>query len=75
MKGKILLCEDRIGPSEAYRVGAVGVLVQGQKSLDTANSFPLPGCYLHSKDAAKVHKYIKSRRYQLQIIYYTLLII
>ncbi|CAL5203372.1 unnamed protein product [Lathyrus oleraceus] len=71
VKGKILLCEDRIGPSEAYRVGAVGVLVQGQKSLDTANSFPLPGCYLHSKDAAKVHKYIKSRRNPVATIFKT----
>ncbi|KAI5434344.1 hypothetical protein KIW84_021267 [Lathyrus oleraceus] len=71
VKGKILLCEDRIGPSEAYRVGAVGVLVQGQKSMDTACSYPLPGCHLHSKDAAKVHKYIHSTRNPVATIFKT----
>lgn len=69
MKGKIVLCKGHIGSQEAFRAGAIGVLTQGQISRDTAFSFPLPGCYLRTKDAKKIHKYIYSTRYQIQVPY------
>lgn len=46
MKGKIVLCEGVEGDPEALRVGAVGILTQGQTSIDTAYSYPLLECYL-----------------------------
>lgn len=64
MKGKIVLCEGDEGVPEALRVGAVGILTQGQTSVDTAYSYPLPGCYLQAKDAVDIHKYIRSTRYR-----------
>ncbi|XP_058744846.1 cucumisin-like [Vicia villosa] len=70
VKGKIVLCEDSLGSAEAHRVGAVGVLIQGP-TYDTAYSFPLPASYLKPKDAAKVHKYIKSTRNPVASIYKT----
>jgi len=64
VKGKIVLCEGRYGSQEAFRAGAIGVLTQGQTSRDTAFSFLMPGCYLQTKDATKIHKYIYSARYK-----------
>ncbi|GAU45721.1 hypothetical protein TSUD_247290 [Trifolium subterraneum] len=58
------------GAAEALRAGAVGVLTQGHKFMD-ATSFPLPGCYLQSNDAANIHKYIHSTRTPTATIYKT----
>jgi hypothetical protein len=63
VKGKIVLCEGSIASGEAIRVGAVGVLMQGHTHMDIAYSYPLSASYLHTKDARKVHKYIRSTRY------------
>jgi hypothetical protein len=67
--GKIVLCEGSEGAEEALRAGAVGVLTQGHKYMDATYPFPLPGCYLQSTDAANIHKYIYSTRYQVQLLY------
>nr|XP_027186691.1 cucumisin-like isoform X1 [Cicer arietinum] len=71
VKGKIVLCEGTEGPAEALRVGAVGVLIQGHTYSDIAFSLPLPACYLQSKDAAKVYKYIRSTRSPTATIFRT----
>ncbi|AES99459.2 subtilisin-like serine endopeptidase family protein [Medicago truncatula] len=71
VKGKIVLCKGHIGSQEAFRAGAIGVLTQGQISRDTAFSFPLPGCYLRTKDAKKIHKYIYSTRTPTATIFKT----
>lgn len=63
VKDKIVLCEGGLGAPEASRAGAVGVLIQGQTSIDIAFPFPLPACYLRSNDATKIHKYIRTTRY------------
>ncbi|XP_073221193.1 cucumisin-like [Cicer arietinum] len=60
VKGKIILCEANIGVPEAIRVGAIGILIQGQTNVDLAFSYPLPTSYLRWKDAIKIKKYIHS---------------
>lgn len=67
VKGNIVVCEGRLGAPEAFRAGAVGVLIQGQTSMDNAFSFPLPACYLLSKDVAKIRKYMHSTRYEVEV--------
>ncbi|KAL5102341.1 hypothetical protein RYX36_006668, partial [Vicia faba] len=72
VKGKIILCEGDQGISEAFRVGAVGVMMQGQASMDMAISFPLPACYLQLKDAAKILTYIRSTSFPTAAILKTI---
>ncbi|XP_050904363.1 cucumisin [Lathyrus oleraceus] len=72
VKGKIILCEGDQGISEAFRVGAVGVMMQGEASIDIAISFPLPACYLQLKDAAKVLTYIRSTSFPTATIFKTI---
>lgn len=69
VKGKIVLCEGVEGVPEALRVGVVGILTQGQTYVDTAYSYPLPGCYLQAKDAVDIHKYIRSTRNPIATIF------
>ncbi|WJX58795.1 hypothetical protein P8452_44211 [Trifolium repens] len=71
VEGKIVLCEGSEGAAEALRAGAVGVLTQGHKFMDATYSFPLPGCYLQSTDAANIHKYIHSTSTPTATIYKT----
>ncbi|CAI8585877.1 unnamed protein product [Vicia faba] len=71
-KRKNLLCEGDQGISEAIRVGVVGVMMQGQASMDMAISFPLPACYLQLKDAAKILTYIRSTSFPTAAILKTI---
>uniref|UniRef100_A0A3Q7XM87 Cucumisin n=1 Tax=Cicer arietinum TaxID=3827 RepID=A0A3Q7XM87_CICAR len=71
VKGKIVLCEGNEGASEAFRVGAAGLLIQGTKYINVAYSFPLPACYLHTNDATKIRKYIHSKRTPTATIFKT----
>ncbi|XP_004515206.2 cucumisin-like [Cicer arietinum] len=71
VKGKIVLCEGNEGASEAFRVGAAGLLIQGIAYINVAYSFPLPACYLHTKDATKIRKYIHSKRTPTATIFKT----
>ncbi|XP_058744850.1 cucumisin-like [Vicia villosa] len=69
-KGKIVLCEGGSkGALEALRVGAIGVLTQGESFRDVADSYPLAASYLHSKDASRIHKYINSVRTPIATIF------
>lgn len=69
VNGKIVLCEGDLGVPEAFRVGAVGILMQEKTYIDMAISFPLPACFLPSRDVLKIHIYLRSTRYQAQISY------
>jgi len=70
VKGKIVLCEGNIGAAEALRVGVVGVLTQEHTFPYGARPYPLPKCTLQSKEAADIHKYIRStRHHQVQVPY------
>ncbi|XP_058746396.1 cucumisin-like [Vicia villosa] len=71
VQGKIILCEGDQGISEAFRVGAVGVMMQGKAYMDSAITFPLPACYLQLKDAAKIHTYIRSTSFPTATIFKT----
>ncbi|XP_004514953.1 cucumisin-like [Cicer arietinum] len=69
VKGKIILCEAIIGVPEAIRVGAIGILIQGQTNVDLAFSHPLPTSYLRLKDAIKIKKYIHSSSFPTATIW------
>ncbi|XP_027191733.2 cucumisin-like [Cicer arietinum] len=71
VKGKKFLCEGNEEASEAFRVGVVGLLIQGTTYINVAYSFPLPACYLHTKDATKIRKYIHSKRTPTATIFKT----
>ena len=63
MKGKIVLCEGKEGVEEAFRVGAIGILMYGPTLPEKALSYPLPACFLQTKDVTGIFKYISSTRY------------
>lgn len=62
VKGKIVLCDGSQGYTEAFRAGAVGVLIEGETYMNVAYNYPLPTCYLYSKDAKNIRKYIHSTK-------------
>ncbi|KAL5101961.1 hypothetical protein RYX36_006288 [Vicia faba] len=62
VKGKIVLCEGKEGVEEAFRVGAIGILMYGPTLPEKALSYPLPACFLQTKDVTGIFKYISSTR-------------
>ncbi|CAI8586223.1 unnamed protein product [Vicia faba] len=60
VKGKIVLCEGKEGVEEAFRVGAIGILMYGPTLPEKALSYPLPPCFLQTKDVTGIFKYISS---------------
>ncbi|GAU36233.1 hypothetical protein TSUD_214300 [Trifolium subterraneum] len=69
VKGKIVLCEGSEGTIEALRVGAIGVLMKSDSVGDTAMSYPIPACFLQSKDVTNIHNYMSSTRNPMATIY------
>ncbi|KAL5733136.1 hypothetical protein ACOSQ2_032828 [Xanthoceras sorbifolium] len=60
VKGKIVLCDildDGEGP---FFAGAVGAVMQGDTSRDSATNFPLPTSYVNKADGSKILTYIRS---------------
>ncbi|CAL5190050.1 unnamed protein product [Lathyrus oleraceus] len=47
-------------------------LMQEQAYIDMAISFPLPACYLQSKDVVKIHTYIRSTSFPTATIFKTI---
>ncbi|PSR88051.1 Cucumisin like [Actinidia chinensis var. chinensis] len=58
VNGTIVLCDALATGEEPLNAGAVGTVMQDDRYLDLAFSFPLPATYLNLSDGGEVYNYI-----------------
>lgn len=68
MKGKVLLCDTLNDAEPALLAGAAGIVMQEERAMDFAVSFPLPATFIGVDDGDSVFDYIKKTRYKLTYI-------
>nr|XP_015877218.2 cucumisin-like [Ziziphus jujuba var. spinosa] len=74
VQGKIVLCDSFVVPKETtplVRAGAVGLIMQGTRRRDVANSYPLPSSYLDMDDGGDVYLYINTNNNSTATIFKT----
>ena len=64
VNGTIVLCDALDTGKEPLNAGAVGTVMQDDRFLDVAFSFPLPASYLDLNDGSEVYTYINTTRYE-----------
>ena len=60
VKGKIVVCDNYAGITEAYRAGALGSIVGSGKQQDVSFVLPLPASALNNTDYMALMSYLNS---------------
>lgn len=69
MKGKIVVCNGTSnGVAEAYRVGALGSIVQNDAEHNFSGVLPFPASVLSAQDVSLVKAYVKSTKYFFSLV-------
>ena len=63
VNGTIVLCDALDTGEEPLNAGAAGTIMQDDRYLDLAFSFPLPATYLNLSNGGEVYNYINTTRY------------